>query len=262
MARAAQLSLDAVVFLDSALEYAGFDAPQFSKLKAAVERNPKSSVPVIFFADRERHPKLEALDPYLKFAARFEIGTPALEHNAFVSQGAVGKSESERRTYEAICDAILTFLDAHLRGDASALQRLHRAGTEGPLHLRYRPGAPVPPTGAQLARLYLTDAPAGGQALGALMKIAEVDVLISAASILFDSNEKKQAVELLKSASRAHAHSTAIAVSLAEALQQTGDPTGATAAYDKALALLPADDTLSATQKAELRKSIEEARKK
>jgi dienelactone hydrolase len=254
--------LDAVVFLDSAVLYEGLDAPQFPRVKAAVERNPKAAVPVIFFADRDRHPHFETFDPYLKFAPHYEATTPSLEHNAFIAQGAIGKDDSARRSYEAICFAMLKFLDAYVKIDAEALQWLHAPPATVPLRIRYRPGAPPPPTGAQIARLCRAEAPANQQTLSALMKLAEPDALISAASILFDADDKKQAVDLLKSAARLHPRSAAIQVTLAEALQQTGDANGALAAYEKALALIPGDDTLGDAEKAQLRQAIEEAKKK
>lgn len=254
--------LDAVVFLDSALEYAGFDAPQFARIKAAVEGNPDSPAPIIFFADRERHPKFDTFDPYVKFAPHFDAGTPSLDHNAFVSQGAVVRDDAVRHSYEAVCTVTLKFLDAYVRGDAGALQWLHAEGSAAPLHLRFRPGAPAPPTGAQIARLYRAEGPANSPALEAMMKLAATEPLISAAAILFDSGEKKEALDILKRAMRLRPHSASISVSLAEALQQTGDRDAAAAAYEKALALLPADDSLSDTEKAELRQSIDQARKK
>jgi Flp pilus assembly protein TadD len=128
--------------------------------------------------------------------------------------------------------------------------------------LRFHPGAPPPPTGAQLVHLYRAEGPANGPALEAMMKLAGTEPLIAAAAILFDSGEKKEALDILKRAMRLRPRSAAICSSLAEALQQTGDRDAAAAAYEKALALLPADDTLTDTEKAQLRQSIDEARKK
>src|ERR1019366_7791770 len=63
-------ALDAVVFLDSTVEYRPLD--EFADFKAALERNRNSTVPVVMFADRRRHPRWEGFDPYLQFAARYE----------------------------------------------------------------------------------------------------------------------------------------------------------------------------------------------
>jgi dienelactone hydrolase len=235
-------------------------APSFAT--EGLERNPKSAAPVILFADRTRHPRFEAFEPYLKFAPRYEAGTPALEDTAFVSQGAIGKDDPARRSYEAVCALTLDFLDAHLRGSSDALQRLRAADSAGPLHLRYRQPAPLPPTGAQIVRLYRAEGPANPQALTALLKSAEPGAVLGAASILSAGAEKKQAADLLKSAARLHPRSAVLHRALGDALQQTGDSEGASAAYEKALALLPADDSLTAEQKDDLRRSIEASRKK
>jgi pimeloyl-ACP methyl ester carboxylesterase len=254
--------LDAVVFLDSTVEYVGLDEPRFAHTKASLERNVKSPIPVVMFADRERQPKFETFDPYLKFAPRFEFGTPALEHNAFVSQGAMLKDDAVRRTYESVCIVALKFLDAYLKADAPALQWLHAGGGGAPLHMRYRAPAPLPPTGAQLAHLYRGEAPAPAQEIASLMKASDAETIVDAASVLFDAGQKKEAITLLQAGGRVHARSAVIEMAIGEALQQTGDAAGAASAFDKALALLPADDTLNADEKARVRKSIEEAHKK
>ena len=40
------------------------------------------------FADSRRQPRFEVFDPYLAFAARYEVTVDGMEHNDFVSQGA------------------------------------------------------------------------------------------------------------------------------------------------------------------------------
>ena len=146
----------------------------------------------------------------MKFAARYEAGATGLEHNDFVSQGAIGKNDAARRSYEAICEVTLKFLDAYLKGDAAALKGLQGAGSGGSLHLRYRPGAPPPATGAQIARLYLSEGSGSSQELSALMKSGDPEAFIGAAAILFEGGEKKQAVALLRSAARLHPRSAAV----------------------------------------------------
>ena len=112
-------ALDAVVFLDSTVEYRPLDdSPAF---KAALERNRNSAAPVLMFADSRRQPRFEVFDPYLAFAARHEVTVDGMEHNAFVSQGAIRKDDSVHRNYEAICLVISRFLDGYLKGDAQAL---------------------------------------------------------------------------------------------------------------------------------------------
>ena len=64
-------ALDAVVFLDSTVEYHPLD--DSATFKAALERNRNSAVPVLMFADSRRQPRFEVFDPYLAFAARHEV---------------------------------------------------------------------------------------------------------------------------------------------------------------------------------------------
>jgi hypothetical protein len=254
--------LDAVVILDSTLAYAAFDSLRFTRVKEAVGRNTKSAVPVLLFADRERHPRFETFDPYLKFAARYDVAAPALPASAFVSQGHIGKEDETRHTWETVCEVTLKFLDGHLRGNADALQGLRASNAAAPLHIHYRAGAPPPPTGAQIIRLYRAEDAAKPQALTALLKIAEPDAIVNAASILFDGDEKKQAIELLQHAAKLHTHSALLQHALGDALQRSGDSAGAGAAYDKTLDLLGADESLTDGEKADLRLFIEGARKK
>src|ERR1039457_992672 len=143
---------DAVVFLDSTVEYRPLD--EFESFKASLERNRNSTVPVVMFADRRRHPHWESFDPYLQFAARYEAAVDGMDHNDFVSQGATGKGEAVRRTYEAICQVILRFLNGHLKGDAEALKSLRDAGTPGLVQVAYKAARPAPPTSAQVAKMY------------------------------------------------------------------------------------------------------------
>ena len=90
------------------------------------------------FADSRRQPHFEVFDPYLKFAARYEVIVDGMEHNDFVSQGTVGKNDSIRRNYEAICAVIVSFLDAYLKGDAQARAVVTEPRRGGLLQLRYK----------------------------------------------------------------------------------------------------------------------------
>src|SRR5260370_1937430 len=127
-------AVDAVVFLDSTVEYHSLDdAPVF---KAAVERNRNSTVPVVMFADARRQPHFEVFDPNLKFAARYETLVDGMAHNDFVSQGAVGKSDAIPRNYDAISALILRFLHPSLQAHAPPPPSFHTPGTRALLPLR------------------------------------------------------------------------------------------------------------------------------
>jgi dienelactone hydrolase len=253
-------ALDAVVFLDSAVEYRPLDdAPGF---KAALERNRNSAAPVLMFADSRRQPRFEVFDPYLAFAARHEVTVDGMEHNAFVSQGAIRKDDTVHRNYEAICLVISRFLDGYLKGDAQALAWLRNPPAEGALlQLRYKAPQPVPPTSAQIVRLYVSEGPSDMEALSALVRNAEPDLLTGAADLLFDEGRKREAAGLLTWAAPILPKSALLRTALGEVLSAIGDKAGARAAFEKALAILPEDVTLDAGQKAHTRNAIEEGLK-
>ena len=247
--------LDAVVFLDSTVEYRPLD--DFAGFKAALERNRNSAVPVVMFADRRRQPRFESFDPYLQFAARYEAAVDGMEHNDFVSQGASGKGDAIRRNWEAICDVTLRFLDGHLKGDAEALKSLRAAEPGGLVQLAYKAPRPVPPTSAQFVKWYASENPANLQALSALVKDDDGDLPVEAAALLFDAGRKREGLSLLKWAAPLLPQSADLQRALGEASLAMGDKAGARAAFEKALALLPEDGTLDTGQKVESRKKVE-----
>jgi dienelactone hydrolase len=252
-------AVDAVVFLDSNVEYRPLD--DFADFKAALERNRNSTVPVVMFADRRRNPRLESFDRYLQFAARYEAEVDGMDHNDFVSQGGTGKGDGVRRKYEAICEAILHFLDGHLKGDTEALKSLRGARPDGLLQLAYKAARPAPPTSAQIAKMYSSEGLANLEALSALVKDNDADLVVGAAALLFDGGRKREGASLLKWAAPLLPRSADLERALGEAFQAMGDKAGARAAFEKALVLLPEDVSLDAGQKAETRKAVEEGLK-
>jgi pimeloyl-ACP methyl ester carboxylesterase len=252
-------AVDAVVFLDSNVEYRPLD--DFADFKAALERNRNSTVPVVMFADRRRNPRLESFDRYLQFAARYEAEVDGMDHNDFVSQGGTGKGDGVRRKYEAICEAILHFLDGHLKGDTEALKSLRGARPDGLLQLAYKAARPAPPTSAQIAKMYSSEGLANLEALSALVKDNDADLVVGAAALLFDGGRKREGASLLKWAAPLLPRSADLERALGEAFQAMGDKAGARAAFEKALVLLPEDVGLDAGQKAETRKAVEEGLK-
>lgn len=248
--------VDAVVFLDSTVEYRPLD--EFGSFKAALERNRNSTVPVLMFADRRRQPRYESFDPYLPFAARYEAAVDGMDHNDFVSQGATGKSAEVRRNYEAICEVILRFLDGHLKGDAEALKSLRSASSGALLRVAYKAARPAPPSSAQFARLYASAAAENTATLAALVRDNDADLVVGAAALLSDGGRKREGLSLLKWAAPQLPRSAELQLALGEALLEMGDKAGSRAAFEKALLLLPEDVTLDAGQKAERRKAVEE----
>jgi tetratricopeptide (TPR) repeat protein len=250
----AQFPLDAVVFLDSVVEYRPLD--EFAAFKAALEQNRNSTAPVVMFADSSRQPHFEVFDPYLAYAARYEVGVDGMEHNDFVSQGAIGKNDGVHRKYEAICAVILRFLDAYLKAMHRPRQRYRTRG---------RRSAPTAIQGAAPAayqrpnrKMYVSEGPSNMQALSALVKNADAGLLTDAADLLFDQGRSREGVGLLAWAVPILPKSALLCAALGEALAAMGDKPGSRSAFERALVLLPEDGTLDAGQKAQTRKAVEE----
>jgi tetratricopeptide (TPR) repeat protein len=252
-------ALDAVVFLDSTVEYRPLE--EFATLKAALEQNRNSTTPVAMFADSRRQPRFEVFDPYLGYAAHYELTVDGMEHNDFVSQGAAGKNEAVQRNYQAICATILRFLDAYLKADAQALASLQHPGDAGLLQLRYKAPRTLPPTGAQIARMYSNEGPANMDGLAALLKNAEPDLLTDAADFLYDQGRKREALGLLTWATPMLPKSALLRAALGEALANMGDKAGARKAFEQVLLMLPGDTSLDADQKIRVNKAVEEGLK-
>ena len=247
--------LDAVVALDSQAEYRPLD--EFAGFRAALERNRNSAVPVALLADRHRHPALDRFDPYLRFAARYEASVEALEHNDFVSQGASGKGEPVRRTYEAMCGAILRFLNGTLRGDEGALKSMWAVTTPGVVQLAYKAPRQAPPTTAQFARMYASAAAENLDALAALVRGGDADLVVGAAALLSEAGRRREGASLLTWAAPILPDSADLQRALGEALAAMGAKAASRAAFEKALLLLPSDGTLDAGQKAATRQAVE-----
>src|ERR1017187_1673234 len=67
-------ALDAVVFLDSTVEYRPLD--EAASFKASLDRNRNSTVPVLMFADSRRQPHFEVFDPYRSEEHTSELQSP------------------------------------------------------------------------------------------------------------------------------------------------------------------------------------------
>src|SRR5262249_36058629 len=121
----------AVVSIDSTVEYAGIDHPGFARLKAHLQGNKRHfRAATLPFASRSAKPKFATLEPYLKFVPRYEATVASLEHNDYLTHGALrpallpGKwSEAKRAravrvSYDRVCEHVLRFLDATLKRQA------------------------------------------------------------------------------------------------------------------------------------------------
>jgi len=250
-------ALDAVVVLDSNVAYRPLD--EFSGLKAAVSQNSKSGVPVLIAADARRQPHLESFDAFLGYAPRYEVTVDGLEHNAFVSQGAVRKGEAARKNYEALCRVVLQFFDAHLKGDAVARAALRTPAAGGPLALKYKEGRDGPPTGAQIARLYTAEGPSNQRVLATLVKSMDAELLVEAADLLNEQGKSREGLSLLTWAAAQMPKSALVRAALGEGAAAMGDKAGARKHFEAAIELMADDHTLEASQKAQLAQQIDGA---
>jgi tetratricopeptide (TPR) repeat protein len=106
--------------------------------------------------------------------------------------------------------------------------------------------------------MYASDAAADLEALGALVKENDSDLPVDAAALLLDGGHKLEGVSLLKWAAPLLPRSADLQRALGDALLLVGDKAGSRAAFEKALALLPEDVTLDASQKVLTRKAVED----
>ena len=89
-----------------------------------------------------------------------------------------------------------------------------------------------------------SEGPANLEALSALVKDNDADLVVGAAALLFDGGRKREGVSLLKWAAPLLPRSADFERALGEALLAMGDKAGSRSAFEKALALLPEDVTL------------------
>jgi tetratricopeptide (TPR) repeat protein len=255
--------VNAVVFIDSTLEYLGLESPLVENARRMIAVNRKSAVPLILFADRLKHPKLDTLDSYVSFASRYESLVDNQDHNDFISQGTIGesllagisgdarKAEAARRNFDRIAVRILQFLDAYVKRDAGSLQALQSAGA------RYKAPQPEEPTGRQLARIFLRDGEEQTRQFLAGFASMDPDVYEGAALVLSEEGHKPDSLTMLRIGVQRTPGSRSLQQALGEALEAAGDTAGAVAAYRKALALLPKDSTVPDLIRLGLRQQLE-----
>ena len=131
--------LDALVSLDTTLEYTPRNFPGHKELRLKLESLGRPSIPVILFASAERKPNFGTFDTYLQNAPRYQVSIPHLKHDDFISQGAArallpDPAENVGRSYDVVCSTIKLFLDSTLKSSASATAALKASPA-----VRYRP---------------------------------------------------------------------------------------------------------------------------
>ena len=180
-----QAALDAVIALDTTQDYVSALDPHWGFPARMLANVPHQTAPILAVA--QPHAFFQVLDA-LVYAERTYLTFRDLEHNDTTSQGiqtaeiaarrARGSPGAEalaararllRRGYERCCTYIRLFLDAHLKRDASARERLDTLYRSTPLGgdephaervdvgvadpLPYDPAGDEPPTPRQFVRL-------------------------------------------------------------------------------------------------------------
>lgn len=269
----------AVVSLDSTVEYATLEHPGFAKLKAQLGANRRNlRAAVLRFASRENKPKFDTLEPYLKFAPRYEATVGSLTHNDYISQGAVrpalrlaqwsgAKGKAVRASYDRVCEHAAQFLDATLKDRAEGKEFLEKSvGNNGleDFKLVFRPAGVPPPTARQLTA-YLRKH--GAEKAVELVRTCRDDIEVGgdgvggAVQLLLDDGRTGDAVALATRSAEVFPKSMAIHSRLGQVLAQTGDRAGALAAYRKALDAVggeSADEVTKARWRAELEAKLKE----
>ena len=255
--------VDALVFLDSTVEYLGLEAPLFANAKSMIGRNRTSAVPVILFADRLRKPRFDTFDPYLSHAPRYEWTVDGQEHNDFISQGTIGeslqartggdsrKAEAARRNYDEIGGRILLFLDAYVKRDAGALTALRATG------VNYKAPEAPEPTGRQLARMFAADSEKTRKLVIGLRGVP-ADVFLGAMSVLSEEGHEGKILAMLTLGAEVAPQSSTLQQALGDVFEERGDKVKAADAYRKALELLDGDSTILDLRKPVLRQQLDE----
>ena len=251
---------DAVVTLDSTIEYMPQDAQGGSvgKLNERFARVERFCVPMLLFASKRSAPNFARTDA-LRYSERYYATVDHLQHNDYICHGAIGSDirrqlrpeDAEatlvRESYERICAHTLRFFDAFLKEDAGALAFLEASVMEygadaAPFSLRHLGAVPLPPTGAQLADLVLTEGmDAALDVCGRLGSELREETLNDAGSLVLTQGTSAQAIPLFAKAVEMFPLSENAHDSLGEAYAEVGDTAAAIQCYERAEGLLAAD---------------------
>jgi hypothetical protein len=135
----------AFVSLDTTMEY-DEKLPLHQYMRDALKKLTPPQIPVILFAQERLKPRYSAFNEYLRRSPHYEAEVAALTHSDFVAHGYLGRllvqtpdADTIRRSYEAVCVTIRTFLDATLKADAKAAQELQQGRSSPAVSIHYRP---------------------------------------------------------------------------------------------------------------------------
>src|SRR5262245_10553836 len=260
-------SLRAFITLDSGYVYGPLQASGNDPLEHQMKVNKNNiRAASLRVASRERKANFEHLEPFLKFAPRYEATVASLTHNDYCIHAAIRPAlmpekwpdakKARRQSYDRVCEHVLHFLNATLKEQAAARQCLERGvrgelgdGLDDGFQLRFKPPAPRPRTARQLAQhirqhgadkamellrseyIRAYGAGKGAEAARALPGAA-VDVLVK-------DGDGTLALSVLILFQKDNAKDMMFQIRLGEARALTGDRAGAVTAYRSAAKLLP-----------------------
>jgi dienelactone hydrolase len=265
--------VDAVVSLDSTVENVPPDDVGFGKLWERLACSRNFSVPLLLFASSQNRPHFSNWDR-LRYAARFEATVEHLEHDDYITHGAISgdllpgrrflpeKQRLVRTSYDLVCRHTLRFFDAHLKGDAEAQAFLQDSADGcgsrlGPLTLRYREPAAVAPSARQLIQHVVEQGPE--EALGVVARFeSELDErsFYDMAYGLQDWGNRQEILALLTLCAQVAPASWTVFQELCRDLARSGDRQGAVAAYCQALELTAPDQEVSSETKERLKNQL------
>jgi dienelactone hydrolase len=264
--------LDAAVALDTTVEYGTLDWPGFAPLKLQLTQGRNGTAPVLLFASRSGDPKFDTFDDYLRYAAHYEATVDYLEHQDYISHGAVGKTlrldadraAAVRRSYDRVCLHVWKFLDAYMKEDAQAVAWLQGSlagrDRDESFQIRFKAGRTAPPTGRQIVTLLDTQgAVKTRQLLATLEEDIDRDALLQAGRTLAAARRPDDAVTVYTWATEIFPHSALVHQALGDALKARRAATAAKDAYAKALELLDTDPDFSEPERADTREELQEA---
>ena len=132
--------LQAVVSLDSTVEYNTPDDPGLALLRARFTSVERLAGPILMYASKDEKPDFQGHWGRMRYTRLYTVAVPDLEHNDFVTQGAArfaflpgrktpqAKAIAIRAVHDRVCLHTRKFFDAYLKGDRDAEQELKRAG--------------------------------------------------------------------------------------------------------------------------------------
>jgi dienelactone hydrolase len=133
----ADMPIDALVSLDSTLEYTPRDFPGHRELRGRLAVSGRPTIPVLLFARADDiPPNFRSYDEFLSQATRYEAAVRYLEHDDFTMAGAYRRNLPQvRDAYEHVCRSVLAFLDCSLKADAA---RCAAVKSSGPITISVR----------------------------------------------------------------------------------------------------------------------------